>query len=403
LTPLLLVPLWVYAYPVLRMLLARSEVPIVLGRYSFSFFVFILVNLSVIGLILWAWRRHHHSLLQFGFLALIGMTVLLPMNNQLRYLTGVVALMPAVRLTAGIGCALAEFDRHRRRAVPPRPFWIVLGVAFFALSLVDYALVAVLAIGDRSPEGGLRVEYDLREVSDRDVVLVGDSFVWGEGVQLDERFGNRLEALFDEAGERTRVYSLGETGIGLLQYEALLSEVAPRQAGQVIVAFYMNDMPPPEMLRRRVQDFAEAFGRGFASARLVGDKLARLLSGDVHAYHRFVTESYDETSDTYEARWSLLQERIRTLGHLSAERSSRPPLLMIIPIMVDFRDYPLVDAHRQVAEVAREAGFDVEDLLPVFEEALVDGDAHRASPDDNHFDARTHELVARTLYRRIAD
>ena len=54
-------------------------------------------------------------------------------------------------------------------------------------------------------------------------------------------------------------------------------------------------------------------------------------------------------------------------------------------------------------ESALEAGFEVSDLLPIFGDRLIDGDAHRASPDDNHFDAATHEMVAETLYRRIAD
>ena len=48
-------------------------------------------------------------------------------------------------------------------------------------------------------------------------------------------------------------------------------------------------------------------------------------------------------------------------------------------------------------ELGGELGFDVVDLLPVFRTTLGDGRRHLASAGDNHFDAATHALVARTL------
>ena len=233
-------------------------------------------------------------------------------------------------------------------------------------------------------------------------VPFGDSAVWGAGVEQQQRFGDRLEALYHEHGQATRVYSLGIVAAGPFQYLRMLAEVPPAVgAGRVVVAFAMNDMPLTEALWRRIEESGLVFGRGSPSIRLVGDTVAELLASDVHAYHDYVVDSYREDHPSFPARWALLERQLDELARLAEERSERPPLLMILPLMVGFEGYPLEAAHARLATAARGAGFEVLDMLPIFRTELVDADLHRIAPDDTHFDAETHDLGARTLYRTL--
>jgi hypothetical protein len=70
--------------------------------------------------------------------------------------------------------------------------------------------------------------------------------------------------------------------------------------------------------------------------------------------------------------------------------------------MVDYHNYPLTDAHEDLRAEAEKLGYDVLDLLPAFRAELVDGSRFRVARNDNHFDARTHELVG-TLIKSHLD
>ena len=403
---LLLAPLVLFAYPALAGWLAPSEIPLVLGRYSVAFFIFNLWNLGLFAVTLSAWFRGRHTLLQLGYLLLILTTVAVPMNNQLQGLFALTWLLPLTRLAAAVAALFAGFDRHRRGLGASHGGLLGLAALFIILSLLDFVLLAILAVApeQRRPDAGLREEYELSRVGAADIVLVGDSFVWGQGVALDERFGNRLESLRREREPAARVYSLGLTGIGATRYLELLAELPESvRATRVIVAFYMNDMPPPDTLRSRVQNASTALGRGFPTIRLLGDKLAKLLAVDVHAYHRSIVDSYRQDHETFPARWAILERQLEQIHAIAASRAEKPPLLLMLPIMVDFVGYPLDNEHRRIAELARGQGYEVLDLLTVFRAELGDGDAHRAAPDDNHFDAATHALVARVLDSWLAE
>ena len=74
---------------------------------------------------------------------------------------------------------------------------------------------------------GYRDRYALSRVTPDDVVIVGDSFVWGHGVRKSEWFGNVLERLYADAGHPRQVYSLGVRGAGLERYDESLGACSP--------------------------------------------------------------------------------------------------------------------------------------------------------------------------------
>ena len=272
------------------------------------------------------------------------------------------------------------------------------------LSLVDFVLFAFLAAAPehRQQNRGLRVEYDLDGLTATDLVLVGDSFVWGQGVGEDQRFGNRLEARFGGEGLSTRVYSLGLLGAGPIQYASLLKQIPESiTADRVIVAYYLNDMPMAESLLGKIQSVTGSLGYGFLSLRFVGDKIAALLVPGVDEYHALVIDSYARDGPSHDKRWALLERQLTTVQQLAASRSQEKPLFLILPIMVDFHDYPLQAAHERLAALASSIGFEPFDLYPVFLDNLWNGEQFLVAPDDNHFNAQVHDFVARVLFDRL--
>jgi hypothetical protein len=175
--------------------------------------------------------------------------------------------------------------------------------------------------------------------------------------------------------------------------------------GLVILAFYPNDLEPrprsPARTVRLLQRVTWPLGRSSLTIRVVHDLLGKLERPTVASYHRDLIADYRRDEPTFPARWAALIDALDRFARRARTHSARPPLLLIIPLMVDFRAYPLGEAHARLRASAGRLGYDVLDLLPTFRETLVDGEPYRVSPQDNHFDARVHDLVARLIKQHL--
>lgn len=390
----------------LATLQSRSATPVVLGRYSATLFAYQLWNIAGLGLLIAPARRGRVRVV--GYLVVIASTFVAPINESVRHIPGIQAALPAVRLLAGLAMIAAEFDRYRGGRRPARGFALAAGVAVASLSVLDLALCGWVwcSSGFEEDYEGYRDLYDLGAVTPDDVVLVGDSFVWGHGVPKSRRFGNDLERLYAGEDRRVRVFSLGVRGAGLPRYIESLGRVPEgRKAGAVIVAFYPNDMParprPGSTLLRAFQDATWALGRSSLTFRACHDVAGRIEAPSLGHYHRSVVEDFQEDEPTFGRRWSELADALDRFARLAGRRSPGRPMLLILPLMVDYRTYPLTEAHDRLTKTAGALGYDVLDLLPDFRAELGDGRRFRVSPADNHFDARVHELVAGRIKRRL--
>jgi len=65
--------------------------------------------------------------------------------------------------------------------------------------------------------GHREAEYDLSKSDVKRILLLGDSFVFGEGVNIDDRFDTKLGALLDKSGQNTLIINTGVGGWGTLQ------------------------------------------------------------------------------------------------------------------------------------------------------------------------------------------
>ncbi len=385
--------------------LTRSASPAVLGRYSTTLFAYQLGNVAALACLLAPARRERVRWIGYGLA--VASTFLAPSNEAIRQWPGIQAILPALRLLIAWAIVGAEFDRFRRRR---RTRGIALGVGFAlaALSLLDLALWAWVASTSGFDEDyeGYRDRYAMASVTPDDVVLVGDSFVWGHGVARSERFGDVLQGLYAREGRPLRVYSLGVRGAGTAGYlESLARVPEDRRAGVVIVSFYPNDIAPRPRPRAKVLARLErltwALGRSSLTFRGLHDLLGRIESPSLDRYHQSVIDDYRRDDPTFPARWDELAGSLDRLARMADRRSATRPILLVLPLMVDFRAYPLARAHDDLRRTAEGLGFDVLDLYPAFRDALGDGSRFRVRPGDNHFDARVHGLVADLLKRYL--
>src|SRR5262249_20691820 len=183
--------------------------------------------------------------------------------------------------------------------------------------VVDLLLLAWLAVFPPRRDGDdpatFRERYDLTAVTADDILLVGDSFVWGAGVRKEEAFGFQLQALYQQEGRPTRVYSLGMPGGNFPDDLEALAQVPPGvKARQVVLAYYMNDMPPPETWCLGQWDRTQyvplnRLAPGSPSLQLLSDATGKLLYADVDTYHRFVVDWYDPKDPTFRAPWQMVE------------------------------------------------------------------------------------------------
>jgi hypothetical protein len=311
--------------------------------------------------------------------------------------------LPALRLCSAVALAVLELERSRAQ----------LGRAGAALALAGVLAVSAvcdvgLALASRARPlhaaagADRRVDYDVKRLSDAGVILVGDSFVWGQGVARAERFGDRLEELWRAQGVERPVYSFGAVGANVRHYARMLAAIPEKpRTGRIVLSFYVNDLPPAARLAERAREQLIALGTGAPTLRVLGDAAALALAPDLERFNQLVVEDYDPRDPTFAARWKILEGDLGSFAELAKARSVLPPLLLILPLMVDFERYPLTAAHGRLRALGERLGFQVLDMLPTFRARLRDGSKHLAAPDDNHFDAATHELVARTLLQTL--
>lgn len=400
-------PFLVYAYPAIAGLLTRSVVPVALGRYSKVLLAFNAWNFAALALGAWSLAHVGRFMRALALLMLIGGSMVAPFNAEMRAFAGMAIVLPFSRLLAAGALVAGEFAVFRAlraegvSSTRPSGAAIAFGSLFLFLSILDLAILGwSRAAGrvERVVGDGLRVEYDWSSVGDDDVLLVGDSYVWGAGVEREERFGDRLTELWKERGKSGKALSLGVNGAAMEEYSRILTRVPDGvRARKVILAYYMNDFERAPDWRETLIGLLTTLRHGSPTLGLLGDRLATRLTPTPQADHASIARRYDPSEPTYPARWSNLRGWLKGFRELAVSRSRDRPLFLILPMMTDFEDYPLTEAHHDLVAVATEEGFDTLDLLPLFRDRLGDGRKHWASPDDNHFDAETHALVTQAL------
>jgi hypothetical protein len=398
-------PFLLYGYVLIAGFFVTSQSPVVLGRYSTFLAAFNVVGLIVYGLALIGIATQRWRFLSFSCLALILLTYCAPANNAMQSVPFIIVVLPLTRLCAGMTIVLIEFNQFRLHRESTSPSLLMVGAVCFAIAAAD---ITIAAIKRSTPPHAIALTtqfrdaaIDVNDLVPGSIAIVGDSFAWGLGVTEEEAFSAVLEQMLTHEVPRT-VYSLGIVGAGPRQYVDVLSAVPETtELSRVVLSYYMNDMPGRERFSDRIRNICISLGTGAPTLRLLGDSLARTMTPTVDEYLTTVIADYQPDEASFPRRWAELEGYLRSFAELADKRSSNPPILLVLPIMVDFDAYPLSEAHDDLRSLGADLGYDVLDLLPAFRRELVDGSRYRVAQNDNHFNAEVHALVARELARKL--
>lgn len=234
----------------------------------------------------------------------------------------------------------------------------------------------------------------------RRVLVVGDSFVFGEGVVLEDTFVARAEPLVRKAGAPdAALVNAGVPGYGTVQ-EAFrlpgwLAQIRP---SAVVVVYNPNDPIPLEHSMTQVRDLLfspvvddprEARGLRLLELWKRAGK-ARQSEDWYLSYYR----------GAQAAHWVGVKRLLGEMRDGSRAAGARFGVVLF-PLLHRLSAAPLADIHDEVEAACRELDVPYLDLTAAFE-----GEDERdlwVHPIDHHPNGRAHELAAERLAPFVAD
>lgn len=234
------------------------------------------------------------------------------------------------------------------------------------------------------------------------ILLLGDSFTEGAGLDREETFGRLLEASLTErladAGT-AQVYNLGHCGLNTRDEVALLARDGPQLAPDLVVLSYVvvNDA--------ETHPLTVAFSTAPAWVAPIHNVfLQRLRSYGYYWLHMHVTlfppafrDAEDLAIATHDPRERGWRDVLSALDELEAWLGARqvPAIALIWPFLSDDWRARGMHVHRQVSQELARRGFQVHDLLDQLSEHPLR--TYALSPIDTHPNALANRAVADRL------
>jgi hypothetical protein len=256
-------------------------------------------------------------------------------------------------------------------------------------------------------------------------MVLGDSFTFGIGVSVSERYTGVAEALLKSAfpDRELEVLSFGKPGAATVHEREILETYQDRiQPDLIVVGFVFNDPAPlsqtyiaeQERFMARYGRYLEGISRLMArlglrqTARRFRRAVAELTVrvGIVPPWETALDRSYDETSED----WANFQEALIHIREASDERKLSRPIFAVLnpviplPYVTDYRDTDpsLPQMLRWLHEGERAAGaagfrtYNHEaELIGLDKSDLFVNEL------DQHPSARVHQVFGRKLFEMI--
>jgi lysophospholipase L1-like esterase len=259
---------------------------------------------------------------------------------------------------------------------------------------VEYAL---------SPRGLRDVDHSLDPAAGVvRIAVVGDSFVFGEGVPAEKSLPAALQS---RLGRSREILNLGWPGDDTKgELERLQAAAAAFHLRRAVVVFIANDVEmAPELVKEQeyindlIQVRDQYLSRHESAQPSIGwSRLLALVHGTLDM--RRVTErTIGWYRDLYDPRRNAVGlQRLRA----NLERLAKVPdcrvALVLYPLLEGFEGpYPLHGVHESVATAAKAAGLPVLDLAPAF--AGQSTKELWVHPCDHHPNGRAQAIAAKTI------
>ncbi len=227
------------------------------------------------------------------------------------------------------------------------------------------------------------------------IVLLGDSFTFGEGVKWPDTFAQRLERILSQGSSRNiEVLNLGISGWGTTdEINYLAARGADLAADLVLVIYVLNDADSAGGLDlwKEFRETYEATGvlrhsyfLSFAYARI-----AR------HLYARRYVDGMVERAARDEASWQTSLAGL-TFGRDLVRAWGGRFGVVIFPFMYQLEeDYPFRSLHSKVSRHCETNAIPVLDLLPAFTGRRYE--ALWVHPTDQHPNEIGHRIAAEAI------
>ncbi len=240
------------------------------------------------------------------------------------------------------------------------------------------------------------------------IVVLGDSFTWGAGVEWDDTWAEHLErALRRERGGDYEVVNLSQPGFGTRdEQNALLTEGFRYQPDVVVLAYVLNDSEDghdaeSRRAQRWLAEQRAAAPRGFFERSAVISLVLQRLRATRESRQRVA--NYLSLYRDAAPGWRGAQKALQEIGG-ECRRRGVPFVVAIFPLFggpLDDR-YPFDALHARVAAAAAAAGASVLDLLPAYrglrwDLLVVDGVA------DEHPNEVAHRIAGRAILKAVED
>jgi lysophospholipase L1-like esterase len=237
------------------------------------------------------------------------------------------------------------------------------------------------------------------------IVVVGDSFTWGQGIEAGERFSNLLEGFL---GPQYEVFNFGRPGNNLPEHLDVLEEAMRVSPDFVLLQLYINDFEMPQMERPRPYSLLPAsLDRTFEQSSVLYDLMNQQWAsiqptlGVVDSYERYMARNLqDPAAPNSRMAFGMLSEFIERTRHAGAACGT---VLFPAPDAMgpNGSHYPFGYLHERVGLTCASEHIQCLDLLPDFS-TIFDPRTMWVSPFDAHPNAMANRRAADEILRQFA-
>ena len=294
-----------------------------------------------------------------------------------------------------------------------RAVYLVVGCACaFIVTEMGARLVVNGTLAAAAPVAGARkatpnvslnsLGYREREIPPKSparyrIVVIGDSYTWGQGLEASERFSNVLESLL---GPRYEVFNFGTPGHRIYDDVTELDRLQDLHPDFALLQLYVNDFEMPDMKRPAPlallpRDWRGSLEQSSVVYQMLDDRWAHLQEtlGFVDSYDGYMAKhlASPQSSDAREAFGDLRQFFVhaRTEG-IQAGAVLFPAADSMGPFGAN---YPFGFIHDQVKTTCIQARATCLDLFDLFA-TLPDPQTSWVSPFDAHPSAAMNRQAA---------
>jgi hypothetical protein len=319
---------------------------------------------------------------------------------------------------AGLGSVAILVNQSgiaRVAAILRRLAALIIGIGA-ALAVTEYGTrlvfqrVAANGPAKRDPQVSINsLGFREREIGRKDparyrIAIIGDSYTWGQALEVQERFSNVLGELL---GPRFEVLNFGMPGHTMSGHLEELEPVLKASPDFVLLQMYVNNFETPSMERPHPYPLLPAnmdrqLLQTWSVYRLLSDRWAQLQEslGLVDSYEGYMARHLraPDSPDSRESFGKLGQFFDRTHA---AGVASGAVLFPAADAMGPFgTNYPFGYLHNRVKAVCAAEGVPYLDLLPLFS-AMPDPQSTWVNPLDAHPNAPTNRRAAIQILREF--